>query len=199
LKILRHFLFSSNAIKAKLLRYKNSQERLLSGRRSAFMAFCSKCGTQVNEGASFCQACGAAASGAGVASAIPMGAPPVAASAGMTNNVAGLLCYILGIITGVIFLVIDPYKNNRFVRFHAFQSIFFWLACFAFWIVWSQILVGMLFSGGGLGMLGMFGLFFTLVRLAMFGCWIFLMIKAYNNEEFRLPIIGDLAAKQAGA
>lgn len=163
------------------------------------MAFCSKCGVQVNDGSSFCQACGTAVAGAGAASAIPMSAPPPAASAGMTNNVAGLLCYILGIVTGVIFLVIDPYKNNRFVRFHAFQSIFYWLACFAFWIIWSQVFIGMFFSSGGLGMFGMFALFFTLIRLAMFACWIFLMVKAYNNEEFKLPFIGDLAAKQAGA
>ena len=116
----------------------------------------------------------------------------------MTNNVAGLLCYAFGIISAVIFLVIDPYKNIRFVRFHAFQSLFYSLACFAVVIVWGQIIVGMLFAGGGLAGLGMFGLLYALVRLAMFGGWIFLMIKAYNNEEFRLPIIGDLAAKQAG-
>jgi uncharacterized membrane protein len=167
------------------------------------MAFCSKCGGQLNAGSSFCPACGApvaepVAPPPGV-SAGPASVVMVPANAGMTNNVAGMLCYILGIITGVIFLVLEPYKNNRFVRFHAFQSIFFWVACFAFWMIWSQVLVGMLISGGGFGMLGLFGLFFTLVRLAMFVGWIFLMIKAYNNEEFRLPIIGDLAAKQAGA
>src|ERR1700742_3051445 len=163
------------------------------------MAFCSKCGTQVNDGSSFCQVCGTAVAGAGAASTIPMSAPPpAAASAGMTNNVAGLLCYAFGIISAVIFLVINPYKNIRFVRFHAFQSLFYSLACFAVVIVWGQIIVGMLFAGGGLAGLGMFGLLYALVRLAMFGGWIFLMIKAYNNEEFRLPIIGDLAAKQAG-
>jgi uncharacterized membrane protein len=167
------------------------------------MAFCSKCGGQLNAGSSFCPACGVAVAEPGIAqpgvSAVTAGAAVVPARAGMTNNVAGMLCYILGIITGVIFLVLEPYKSNRFVRFHAFQSIFFWVACFAFWMIWSQVLVGMFISGGGLGMLGMFGLFFTLVRLAMFVGWIFLMIKAYNNEEFKLPIIGDLAAKQAGA
>lgn len=163
------------------------------------MAFCSKCGVQVNDGSSFCQACGTAVAGAAAGSAIPLSAPPPPmANAGMTNNVAGLLCYILGIITGIIFLVLEPYKSNRFVRFHAFQSIFYWLVCFAFLMIWGQIIVGMVLSGGGLAGFGMFGLLYALVRLAMFGGWIFLMIKAYNNEEFRLPIIGDLAAKQAG-
>ena len=117
----------------------------------------------------------------------------------MTNNVAGMLCYILGIITGIIFLVMDPYKNNRFIRFHAFQSIFFWVVCFGFWMIWSWVIVGLFLSTGGLGVLGLFGLTFTVIRLAMFACWIFLMYKAYNKEEFKLPIIGDLAAKQAGA
>ena len=116
----------------------------------------------------------------------------------MTRNVAGALAYALGIITGVIFLVIDPYKNDKFVRFHAFQSIFYWAVCFVIWIVWSTIVVGMLFSGG-LGLVSMFGLFFNLLRLAMFLIWLFLIYKAYNNEEFKLPVIGDLAAKQAGA
>jgi len=117
----------------------------------------------------------------------------------MTNNVAGMLCYILGIVTGIVFLVIEPYKNNRFIRFHAFQSIFYWVVCFGFWMIWSWLIVGMFLSAGSLGMWGFIGLVFTLIRLAMFAGWIFLMFKAYNNEEFKLPVIGDLAAKQAGS
>jgi len=166
------------------------------------MAFCSKCGGQLNAASSFCPACGAAVAESGVAqpgvSAVPAGAAVVPASAGMTNNVAGMLCYILGIITGVIFLVIEPYKNNRFVRFHAFQSIFFSVVCIAFSMIWSFFFLTVLFTPG-LGLWGLFSLFGLLIRLAMFVGWIFLMIKAYNNEEFKLPIIGDLAAKQAGA
>jgi uncharacterized membrane protein len=166
------------------------------------MAFCSKCGAQLAAGSGFCGACGTAVAGQGAApaqgaAAVP--APAAAPSAGMTNNVAGLLCYILGVVTGVIFLVIEPYKNNRFIRFHAFQSIFFWVVCVGFWMIWSWLIVGMFFATGGLGMLGFIGLLFTLIRLAMLAAWIFLMYKAYNNEEFKLPIIGDLAAKQAGA
>ena len=168
------------------------------------MAFCSKCGAQLAAGSGFCGACGAAVAAQSVAQAPATGAAvapaqPAAASAPMANNVAGLLCYILGVITGVIFLVIEPYKNNRFVRFHAFQSIFFWAVCVGFWMIWSWLIVGMLFSAGGLSMWGFIGLLFTLVRLAMFAAWVFLMYKAYNNEEFKLPIIGDLAAKQAGS
>ncbi|MBZ5521334.1 MAG: hypothetical protein LAP21_03655 [Acidobacteriia bacterium] len=148
----------------------------------------------MQDGAAKCGACGAAAGGAA-----PASAAPAAGSGGMTRNVAGALAYILGIITGVIFLVMDPYKNDKFVRFHAFQSIFYWAVCFVIWMVWTTVVVGMIFTAGGLGMYSMFGLIFTLLRLAMFGVWLFLMYKAYNNEEFKLPIIGDLAAKQAGA
>ena len=166
------------------------------------MAFCAKCGAQLNAGSGFCAACGAPVSAQGVASvsAAPASAPsatPVPTSAPMTNNVAGMLCYILGILTGIVFLVLEPYKNNRFVRFHAFQSIFFWAVCFGFWMIWSFVIVSMLFTPG-LGMWGFISLVGLVVRLGMFAGWIFLMYKAYNNEEFKLPIIGDLAAKQAG-
>lgn len=166
------------------------------------MAFCAKCGAQLNAGSGFCAACGTAVSNQGAgASAAPASAPAAAGaptSAPMANNVAGLLCYILGIITGIVFLVLEPYKNNRFVRFHAFQSIFFWVACFAFWMVWSYVVVSMLFTPG-LGMWGLISLIGLVVRLGMLAAWIFVMYKAYNNEEFKLPIIGDIAAKQAGA
>jgi uncharacterized membrane protein len=164
------------------------------------MAFCAKCGAQLNAGSGFCAACGAAVAGtAAGAASVPTSAPAAGAtSTGMTNNVAGMLCYILGILTGIIFLVMDPYKNSRFVRFHAFQSIFFWVACFGFWMIWSFVFVSLLFTPG-LGMWGLISMLGLVIRLAMFACWIFLMYKAYNNEEFKLPIIGDIAAKQAGA
>jgi hypothetical protein len=98
------------------------------------MAFCSKCGAQLNAGSSFCAACGTPVAEPGVAqpgvSAIP--APAVTSGSGLSNNGAGALCYLFGIITGIIFLVIEPYKNNRFVRFHAFSPFSSgWLAAFS--------------------------------------------------------------------
>jgi uncharacterized membrane protein len=120
--------------------------------------------------------------------------PTPAASSGMSNNVAGLLCYVLGFITGIIFLVMDPYKNEKFVRFHAFQSIFFSIACIVVSWVLSALLIGALVTGG----LGVAWIILRLVQLAIFLGWLFLMYKAYNNETFKLPVIGDLAAKQAG-
>jgi uncharacterized membrane protein len=68
----------------------------------------------------------------------------------------------------------------------------------AFWMIWSFLIVGLLFTGGLTGF-GIFGILFWLIRLAFFGIWLFLVYKAYNNEQFKLPVIGDIAAKQAAA
>src|SRR6202795_1917254 len=78
------------------------------------MAFCKACGTELG-GAAFCPKCGASQT----APAVPMGTAP-AASEGLAENVAGLLCYVLGWVTGIIFILID---KRPFVRFHAAQSI----------------------------------------------------------------------------
>ena len=115
----------------------------------------------------------------------------------MSSNVAGLLTYILGFITGIIFLVIEPYKNDKFVRFHAFQSIFFNVALIVFWIAYSVLtsILGVV----SLGILAVaMGLVALLIMLAILAYWIFLMYKAYNNELYKVPFIGDLAAKQVG-
>ena len=164
------------------------------------MAFCAKCGAQLAADSGFCGTCGAAVGGQSVAQSSGAAAAPAqpAASTGMTNNVAGMLCYIVGFITGIVFLVLEPYNKNRFVRFHAFQSIFFSAVCIVFSMVWSWIFVSLLFTPG-MGLWGLMSLIWLVIRLAMFAAWIFLMFKAYNNEEFKLPIIGDLAAKQAGS
>jgi uncharacterized membrane protein len=108
----------------------------------------------------------------------------------MAPNVAATLSYILTFITGILFLVLAPYNQDRFVRFHAFQSIFFAVACFviniAFTLLAVAILPWMLTS-----MLSM------LLTLAFLGIWILMMVKAYQGERFKLPVIGDLAEKQA--
>ena len=110
----------------------------------------------------------------------------------MSSNVAGALAYILGFITGIIFLLLDQYKNDRFVRFHAMQSIFYSVACIAFSIAW-----GILFATStSLGLL-LFPIR-AVISLAMFGYWLYLMYQAYSNREYRIPFLGDLAAKQVG-
>jgi uncharacterized membrane protein len=114
--------------------------------------------------------------------------PLAATSTGMSENVAGALCYLVGFITGIIFLVIAPYNQNKFVRFHAFQSIFFNVAYIVFWILMSFLTV----LTHGIGFL-----LFPLIGLGFFVLWLYLMFSAYNNKRVKLPLIGDLAEKQA--
>lgn len=174
------------------------------------MAFCAKCGTQLNQGVAFCGSCGTPVGAPSASPAqVPAGpsAPPVAATAGMTSNTSAMLTYIpfVGWIIAIIFAVTEPYKSDRFVRFHAFQSIFFAIACFAIGIglaIVSAIFSAIFFSGSftaGFSMLGLLAGFFWIIRLAILAGWLFLMFKAYNNERFMLPVIGPMAAKQAGA
>lgn len=146
------------------------------------MAFCIHCGATLAEGAQFCAACGKSQA----AQPTP-GAPPTAAT-GMAPNVAGALAYLLGFITGILFLVLEPYKDDKFVRFHAFQSIFVCVAIFIAEVVLT-ILTGF--------MAFIFWILWPLFSLAVFVLWLFLMYKAYSNEKFKLPVIGDQAERMA--
>ena len=165
------------------------------------MAFCANCGASVAEGAGFCAACGkSVGAGAQPAAVASTGATvqPTATvqSSAMSSNVAAALSYVLGFITGIIFLVLEPYKHDRFVRFHAMQSIFYSAACIVFSIAWS-ILVNIVMSIT-LWMAAVLTPLGLLLSLGFFVFWLYLMYQAYNNKEFRIPIIGALAAKQVG-
>ena len=125
-----------------------------------------------------------------------MAAPPVANS-GLQANTAGALAYLAGIITGIIFLVVDPYKGDRFVRFHAFQSIFFNVAWIALWIAW--VIAGLVLSAITKGLFFFLQLPIDLLLMAGgFALWAFLMYSAYQGKTTKLPVVGALAAKQAG-
>ncbi|MGH9357491.1 MAG: DUF4870 domain-containing protein [Terriglobia bacterium] len=118
-------------------------------------------------------------------------------SGGMPSNVAAMLAYLLGFITGIIFLVIEPYKRDRFVRFHAFQSIFLSAAYILVALVWS-IISGLVFTVSAFGLWHVVYIGWAVIRLGFFVLWILLMYKAYNKERYMLPVTGPLAAKQAG-
>src|SRR5213593_3189320 len=105
------------------------------------MAFCPNCGTQVT--GNFCPSCGTAVA--------------ATATAGMQDNVAGGLCYLLGLITGVLFLLLEPYNKKREVRFHAFQSIFLSVGWVLIWFLLTPVgavlahiipIIGALLFGG---------------------------------------------------
>jgi uncharacterized membrane protein len=146
---------------------------------------CTNCGTEVAAGAAFCGHCGKP-----IAATAPVASQ--SAQPGLQPNVAGLLCYLAGFITGVLFLVIEPYKNDRFVRFHAFQSIFLSIA----WIV-VHFGLGIFLTMLPLALWAAVTALSSLVSLAFLLMILFLMYKAYVNEKFKLPVIGDLAERQA--
>ena len=113
---------------------------------------------------------------------------PAAAPAGLTDNVASALCYVMGLITGILFLVLAPYNQNRKIRFHAFQSIFLHVAAIVIWIAFLFLSA---VSGGMLIFVS------PLIWLGFFVLWIVMIIKAYQDQKLVLPIIGPLAEKQA--
>jgi len=126
--------------------------------------------------------------------------------AALAPNVAGALAYGAGFITGIIFLVLEPYKRERYVRFHAWQSVWFSLAWIALWIPWSMVIsthAGTAMGGPGLvtGGLRFPAILIAAINrsfgLAGFLFWAFVFFKAYGGEQFRIPLIGKLAAGQA--
>jgi uncharacterized membrane protein len=103
-------------------------------------------------------------------------------STGIQPNVAGLLAYLLGFVTGIVFLVIE--KENKFVRFHAMQSILVFGGLF----VINMVLSFIPFIGWAL---------MPIVGIAGLILWILLMIKAYNGELYKLPIVGNIAEQKS--
>jgi uncharacterized membrane protein len=170
------------------------------------MSACQSCGTALADDTRFCQSCGsptefkvsasttAVEGSAAVAVTSPSGHT---ASTTMDTNLVGALTYLAGLLTGIIFLVLDPYKSNSFVRFHAFQSIFFNVAWFAFWMIW--MILSAVLTPLTAGIFGLIALPLMLIfTLAGFGIWIFLMYQAYQQRLFKLPIVGKFAAEHAG-
>jgi uncharacterized membrane protein len=117
---------------------------------------------------------------------------------GLDGNITALLGYIVGIVALVLIFI---EKDNKFVRFHALQSVLWWVACWVgFIVLWIVgVILALVFSmiNGTLGGLvwGLVGLLCLLLFLAMLGGVIFAAIKAYGGAEFKLPIVGNLAQK----
>ncbi len=101
-------------------------------------------------------------------------------SLGLQENIEALLCYLFTWITGLIFFLLE--KKSKFVKFHAMQSIITFLSLTIISFIFSWIpLIGWVISG--------------LIGLISLVLWIILMIKAYQGEKYKLPIIGDTAEK----
>ena len=176
------------------------------------MPNCNRCGTENDASAQFCKQCGTQLTSPGYPPPPPQGQaypppPPQSnyqqpnyqqpnyqqpgygqqADSGLQQNVAGLLCYVLGWLTGIIFLFID---KRPFVRFHAMQSIILFGGIHILHIVLAFLfpalhLWSFLFAISGL---------LSLVSLVL---WILLMVKAYQNEWYKVPVVGDIAMQKS--
>jgi uncharacterized membrane protein len=108
---------------------------------------------------------------------------------GLEENIEAMLCYVLGWITGILFLLLE--KESEFVRFHAAQSTVTFLG---FTVV--SVIIGQLSA------IPLIGLMFMIINalIAIFACivWLVCMIKAFQGERFKLPIVGNIVEKQIG-
>jgi uncharacterized membrane protein len=159
---------------------------------------CGFCGASMPDIAEFCPACGRPVKegnffapeepGAGAAQADASPAP-VLPPVGWNDRWVGALAY-LTFIPAIAFLFLKQFQRRKFVRFHAFQSVFFWAVAVVL------LLLGMLASM--FGWLFVWLLMGTLIALALFFTWALLSIKALQGEWFELPVLGMLAGQQAG-
>jgi uncharacterized membrane protein len=148
------------------------------------MPFCTQCGKSVGDADQFCAACGAAQR-AGSAKR-PSGP---AAFKGVLDNLsprkAALLCYIpvVGWIPSIVVLSSERFHADRQVRFHAFQGLYLFVAwLMADWVV-GPMLRGLDFRIEGA------------LKAAVMFAWLFMMVKTSHNEDYRLPIFGELAER----
>ena len=110
--------------------------------------------------------------------------PPQSAQSGLSDNAAGALAYVT-VIPAIIFLVAEPHNKNPYIKFHAWQSIFLGIAAFVIGFINVIPILGQII--------------FLLGMLALFIAWVICLLKALKGERFKLPFIGNLAEKQAGA
>ena len=140
------------------------------------MPYCSACGTALPAVAAVCPKCGKPVTRT----------TPTQAVAGLQENVAGLLCYVLGWLTGLLFFLLD---KRPFVRFHALQSMILFGAL--------HIIQGVIAWSGWFGPFFVWrtvsGLLSGLLWLLTIVLWIVCMVKAYQGQRFKLPIAGELA------
>lgn len=141
------------------------------------MPYCSQCGTEVGASDAFCSRCGARQPGAPAQSD---------AFGGINARTASILCYIplIGWVAAVVVLASQRFRENRDVRFHAFQGLYLFVA----WLIVDQVLVPMLHMIPHVHLGGLF-------RAALIGVWIFMIVKASREEAYSLPVIGELAER----
>jgi uncharacterized membrane protein len=112
-------------------------------------------------------------------------------SSGLSNNASGAIAY-LTFVPAVIFLLLEPYKNNSYVRFHSWQSILLAAISFVCNIMLKNVLAALMWRSPSLCVTVV-----GVVSLAFFAVWLITLINASQGKLFKLPVIGDLAEKQA--
>lgn len=155
------------------------------------MAFCVQCGNQVGDADQFCAKCGARQSVAANAGAAQPHHSPDPFSTISGRN-ASLLCYIpwVGWIAAIVVLASDRFRRDAKVRFHAFQGLYVFVA----WLMVEWVIKPFLFASW------MFGFPFhqlttAALQLVILAAWIFMLIKVSQDENYKLPVIGDLAER----
>jgi uncharacterized membrane protein len=160
------------------------------------MPFCANCGAPAD--GRLCTKCAALPETVAGGDAHPQANVPSlsgsATGASMSDNVAGALCYLLGFITGILFLNLEPYSKRQSVRFHAFQSIFFSVGWIALSIALTTILLTL---EAAVPLWFIFLPLRVLIGLAGFVLWLFCMYKAYTDGCYQLPVVGEFALKEA--
>jgi len=148
------------------------------------MPYCIQCGNQVAAGDVYCAKCG-------TRQPVTPPTPPVDPLATMTPRTAAILCYIpvIGWIAAIILLAADRFRQNLQVRFHAFQGLYLFVA----WLMVHQVLRPLFrdLPDGG------FVAVDKILEAVIMFTWIFMLVKASQEQDYPLPIIGDLARKSA--
>jgi len=146
------------------------------------MPFCSQCGNQVGERDSFCGKCGARQ---------PIPAKPASRSpfADLSSRNASLLCYIplVGWIPAIVILASARFKQDREVRFNAFQGLYLFVA----WLVIDWAVSPFFHFQPEFVMFSIVGI----LKIGIFAIWIFMIVKTSQHETYRLPLLGDLAER----
>jgi len=149
--------------------------------------FCTNCGSKIDPSASYCAHCGAPQ---------PRGAVPPGQAQysdfldGISDRTASILCYIpvFGVIPAIVFLASQKFRSNARVRFNAFQSVYLFVA----WLIISSAMPVLVLGIPGWGMEH---IFVEAMKIVLFFSWVYLLVKATQQEQVKLPILGDLAAR----
>jgi len=156
--------------------------------------FCPKCGTENPDEAKFCSKCGAGMGGVATPGNDKAGAD-AESSTGMSANVAGLLSYVAGWITGIVFVVLE--KKSTFVKFHAWQSLMTFGVLTVAQIVFAGILTAIGFASFSPGLILFASVISTIIWILTVILWIVLMIMAGTGKMWKVPLAGNWAEKQA--